>query len=109
MSALISPQLGNTVYFASELINAAPNLEPEKLDQIAALPIGGRLMINPWSDQAELLKTKPISLVSPREKMPFEVTPFMPFLTRYESSKAGNKPPESLLSGTASPEAHVNP
>jgi hypothetical protein len=40
--------------------------------------------IDPWSDQVELLKSKPVALTSAREKMPFEVTPFMPFLTRYQ-------------------------
>jgi len=100
LSALISPQLGNSVYLASELMNSAPNLQPEKLDQIAALPIGGRLKIDPWSDQAEMLKTKPVSLTSLREKMPFEITPFMPFLTRYENSHAENKSGEEELSRT---------
>jgi hypothetical protein len=40
--------------------------------------------LDPWSDQVELLKSKPVALTSAREKMPFEVTPFMPFLTRYQ-------------------------
>jgi len=30
----------------------------------------------------ELVKTRPLALLSAREKMPFEVTPFMPYLTR---------------------------
>jgi hypothetical protein len=29
------------------------------------------------------MKTKPSSPNSPREKMPFEVTPLVPYLTRY--------------------------
>jgi hypothetical protein len=39
-----------------------------------------------------LLKSKPVGLVAEREKMPFEVTPFMPYLTRFntESVKATN-------------------
>ena len=37
----------------------------------------------------ELVKAKPIPLLSAREKMPFEVTPFMPFLTRYQKPGAG--------------------
>ena len=36
----------------------------------------------------ELLKAKAIPLLSAREKMPFEVTPFMPFLTRYQKPGA---------------------
>jgi hypothetical protein len=38
--------------------------------------------VDPWSNQLELIKTKPVALTSAKEKMPFEVTPFFPFLTR---------------------------
>jgi hypothetical protein len=33
----------------------------------------------------ELLKAKPVALLSAREKMPFEVTPFFPYLTRLQA------------------------
>ena len=84
---LIRPHLGNRliqgkVTRMSALINSAPNLEPDKTDQIAALPLGARIKVDSWSDRIELVKTTPVSLVSPREKMPFEVTPFFPFLRR---------------------------
>ena len=65
-------------------MGTAPGLQPNKLDQIAALPVGGRIKLDPWSDQVSLLKAKPVPLYSAREKMPFEVTPFLPFLTRYQ-------------------------
>jgi len=29
-----------------------------------------------------MMKTKPVVLLSPQEKMPFEVAPFFPYLTR---------------------------
>ena len=48
------------------------------------MPIGARLKLDPWTDHVEMLKSKPVALLSAREKMPFEVTPFMPFLTRYQ-------------------------
>jgi hypothetical protein len=84
LPALINPRLGNGVSLASSLESAGPALQPDKLDQIAALPIGARLKLDPWTDKVEMLKSKPVALLSAREKMPFEVTPFMPFLTRYE-------------------------
>lgn len=84
LPALINPRLGNRVTFGEQLVGAAPNLDPNKLDQISALPIGARLKLDPWSDRVELVKAKPVPLLSAREKMPFEVTPFMPFLTRYQ-------------------------
>ena len=73
----------------NQLISSAPALQPDKLDQIAALPIGARVKLDPWSDRVELLRSKPVSLLSAREKMPFEVTPFMPYLTRYQRPSSG--------------------
>jgi hypothetical protein len=84
---LIRPHLGNS--FAegknirmSALLASAPQLEPQRTDQIAALPLGGRIKLDPWSDQVELAKAKPVTLTSAKEKMPFAITPFFPYLTR---------------------------
>lgn len=89
---LIRPHLGDTLANAkdlrlAELVNAAPKLEMTRTDQVAALPLGGRVKVDPWSNRLELLKSKPVPLTSAREKMPFEVTPFYPFLTRIDSDK----------------------
>ncbi len=89
LPALINPRLGNRVSFGQALTSTAPNLDTKKLDQISALPIGARLKLDPWSDHVELVKAKPVPLLSVREKMPFEVTPFMPFLTRYTKPDKG--------------------
>ncbi|MGC1635778.1 MAG: hypothetical protein WA744_10030, partial [Candidatus Acidiferrales bacterium] len=89
LPALINPHLGNRVYLSSELLSSAPSLDPNKIDQISALPVGARIKLDPWNDHVELVKAKPIPLLSAREKMPFEVTPFMPFLTRYEKPGSG--------------------
>ncbi len=59
-------------------------LQMDRLDQIAALPLGSRIVVNPWSNQIEMLKTKPVQLESSAEKIPFEVTPFFPHLKRLE-------------------------
>ncbi len=85
---LIRPRLGNGVGSGktirmSALLASAPQLDPQRTDQIAALPLGGRIKLDPWTDQVELAKAKPVPLTSPKEKRPFEVTPFFPFLTRY--------------------------
>ncbi|MGB0044891.1 MAG: M48 family metalloprotease [Terriglobales bacterium] len=66
----------------SSLMTASPQFDPKKTDQVAALPLGGRVKIDPWNDQLELIKTKPVVVTTAAEKMPFEVTPFFPFLTR---------------------------
>ncbi|MFY9675064.1 MAG: M48 family metalloprotease [Terriglobales bacterium] len=67
----------------SSLMTSSPQFDPKKLDQIAALPLGGRVKVDPWTDQLELIKTKPVAITAATEKMPFEVTPFFLFLTRF--------------------------
>lgn len=82
LSRLISPHLGNRILNMKELESGAPALDVTRTDQIAALPLGGRVKVDPWTDRLDLLKPKAVTLLSPREKMPFEVTPFWPYLTR---------------------------
>jgi len=89
LSALLTTHLGNpladkgSVTRLSALSTMGPALDNNKLDQIAALPLGGRVKINPWDDKVEMVKTSPVAITSARDKMPFEVTPFFPRLTRY--------------------------
>jgi hypothetical protein len=91
LPALLTAHLGNNLSDKSritrmpELINSAPTLDVNKLDQIAALPLGGRVKMNGWDDRVELIKSQPVALTSSRDKKPFEVTPFFPRLTRIDS------------------------
>jgi hypothetical protein len=80
---LISGHLGNRVPQIADLKSTTPVDGKQNPQKIAALPIGGRVKIDPWNDRLELIKSKPVGTVAEREKMPFEVTPFMPYLTRY--------------------------
>jgi len=85
---LVRAHMGNRMIEGSEirrmadLMESAPQLENGKVDQIAALPLGGRLRVDPWNNRIELVKAKPVPLISAREKMPFEVTPVFLYLTR---------------------------
>jgi len=84
---LIRPHLGNSLAAGqnmrmSALLASAPQLDEHRIDQIAALPLGGRIKLDPWSDQVELAKARPVTLALAREKMPFQITPFFPYLTR---------------------------
>jgi hypothetical protein len=113
---LISAHLGNRVPNVGDLKSGqAPDTKANP-QIIAALPIGGRVKLDPWFDNLALLKSKPVGLVAEREKMPFEVTPFMPYLTRFnpaDTSKPVNasandgKAPES--SANASPDGSAKP
>jgi hypothetical protein len=75
----------------SSLMTGSPPFDPKKTDQVAALPLGGRVKVDPWNNQLELVKTKPVTIATAAEKMPFEVTPFFPFLTRLATAAAPEK------------------
>ena len=82
----------------STLLASAPALDAKRLDQIAALPLGGRIKVDPWSDQVELSKAKAVALTSEHEKMEFGITPFFPYLSRFST---GN--PEKVALTTSTP------
>jgi hypothetical protein len=52
-----------------------------------------------------MLKSKPVSGVAEYEKIPFEITPFVLFLTRQEDSSAA----EVVGAASAKPEANTRP
>jgi hypothetical protein len=105
LNALLTTHLGNPlaeggqVGRLSALATQGPALDNNKLDQIAALPLGGRVKINPWDDKAEMVKTAPVAITSARDKMPFEVTPFFPRLSRYGGSTAPAAAPTTAANG----------
>ncbi|HEX3321182.1 MAG TPA: M48 family metalloprotease [Terriglobales bacterium] len=88
LGALLTAHLGNnlteagTVTRMAALQTSGPALDMNKLDQIPALPLGGRVKLNGWSNKVELMKSQPVAITSARDKMMFEVTPFFPRLTR---------------------------
>src|SRR5437588_4396850 len=108
LSALLTAHLGNnisegtTVTRMSQLMTSAPAFDMNKLDQIAALPLGGRVKMNAWDDRVELIKSQPVAITSARDKMPFEVTPFFPRLSRLGTGTSGtNTMPTTANAGAA--------
>jgi len=83
---LIQPHIGDHIVGGgmsrlAELIEAAPPLAPESLDQIPALPLGARVVVDPWTGRLTLDRTPAVPLMSAREKVPLAVTPLMPLIT----------------------------
>jgi hypothetical protein len=108
---LISPHLGDrvptnmTVATASAPVAQRPGTpaaaapaQAAATSPVVALPLGGRVKMDPWSDKLEMLKAKPVGTVAEREKMPFEVTPFMLYLTREVNTKSSSTMPNSPVS-----------
>jgi hypothetical protein len=83
---LIQPHIGD--YMAAngqmtrlaELMKQAPPLMPDSLEQIAALQLGARLVVDAWSGRVTLDRSPAVPLMSVREKIPFAVTPLMPVI-----------------------------
>jgi hypothetical protein len=105
---LISPHLGDRVPGIGELRSSMPSDQKQTAQTITALPIGGRVKLDPWNDKLDLIKSKPMGAIAEREKMPFEVTPFMPYLTRFgaDASKpiaASAARPSDPKNGEAAP------
>lgn len=68
-----SPRLG-------ALMQDAPQLAPGSLAQVAALPLGARLIVDPWSSELELLRNTNVQAVSAREKLPLAIAPLVPYV-----------------------------
>jgi hypothetical protein len=88
---LISPHLGDRVLVNWKVSpSAAPVQKTDAETQraiIVALPLGGRVKLDPWSDELQMIRSQPVGSVREREKMPFEVTPFLPYLTRQRETR----------------------
>jgi hypothetical protein len=83
---LIQPHIGD--YMAAngqmtrlaDLMKQAPPLMADNLEQIAALQLGARLVVDAWSGRVTLDRSPAVPLMSVREKVPFAVTPLMPVI-----------------------------
>jgi hypothetical protein len=85
---LISPHLGDSLPKSSSIASGAVEEEKssspdsDKNESAAALPLGGRVMVDPWDDHLVMLRASPDAAVAKYEKTPFEVSPFLVYLTR---------------------------
>lgn len=79
---------GDNVLRMSALVERAPELQPARTDQIAALPLGARTSLDPWDDRLRMTKMRATPLLSAREKMPFELTPIYLHLTYQKTAEA---------------------
>lgn len=96
LSALTTPHFGNRIVKKDDLLRfdqlakTGPQLKPQDMQQIAALPLGSRIKLNPWNDSVEMKPMKPVPMYSARDKMPLEVTPFFLNLGRISATESQN-------------------
>ena len=114
LKALMTPELGDSLLDPAGAawlagVSKVPALiEPKNLSQIAALPLGSHIRVDPWDDKVEYLQPTPAPILTASDKMPLEITPIYFRLRRYESSQASNAaaPPEPATNsslGNAAP------
>jgi hypothetical protein len=101
---LISPNLGDRVPTSWTIGSVAPSTDSKEkpaANVVAALPLGGRIKIDPWNDQLRMLNSKPVGAVTESERMPFQITPVQFYLTRQEDNSSSETPDAAakLLSG----------
>ncbi len=104
---LISPHLGDRLTTSWTIVAAVFSEQSSDAEAkpagnvIAALPLGGRIKVDPWDDQLRMLKSKPVGTVAESEKVPFEVTPFIIYLTR-QGEHATTEAPGAMSAQTDS-------
>lgn len=114
---LISAHLGDRLS-AGRTAAAAVSAEQASVDEssvgtkpaanaVVALPLGGRIKVDPWNDQLHLLKSKPVGTVAEAENTPFQITPFMFYLTRVQNSQSA--PPAVSADAAAQMDAPPKP
>jgi len=75
---------GDELIRMSTLMSSAPQLSAKSVDQIAALPLGSRVQVNAWDGSVSFTDRKTVPLLDATEKLPFRVTPVIPYLRVYE-------------------------
>jgi hypothetical protein len=94
LPGLLHPHMGNSMVANGAIVRmtglmaSAPQLEKANIDQIAALPLGARLRLDPWDNTVQMATPTPMPLKSAREKMPFEITPVFLYLTRVKADSS---------------------
>lgn len=66
------------------LADSAPALDAKDVSQVAALPLGSRVQVNPWDGSVAFTDRHAVALVDASEKLAFRVTPIVPYLQRLE-------------------------
>ena len=91
------------------LMSKAPKLDINKLDQIAALPLGSNLKIDAWDDKVIRLNARIPPIMNARDKMPFEVTPVYMKLSYYKQPSATPATAPGAAPAAAAPTADSSP
>ena len=76
-----------------ELAKKTPELKTARSEQVAALPLGSRLRLDPWTNQVRMLEGKPSAPRDAGDEAHFGVLPLMIHLTRAPEAAAEQAEP----------------
>ena len=117
LPALIRPNFGEHVADVEHVVRnnrifrTSPVLDEKIPGQVAALPLGSRLVVDPWDGRVELFQADAVLAPTTRERAELSVTPIMPFM-QYVADKTNVLKPKSAASrqrtrGNGSAATHV--
>jgi hypothetical protein len=107
LKALTTPTLGDSLLqtdgtpWMADLEKMATKLNWDDLTQRPALPMGSWLKTDPWDDKVHQVSAKIYAFMNPRDKMPFEVTPIIFNLQRYDASRLTPPAPPAVVPAPA--------
>jgi hypothetical protein len=88
---LVIPLLGDKV--ATSWTSGAMESDAERsIEASAAMPLGGRIKVDPWSNQLQMFKSRPEAAAREAARMPFQITPFFFYLARYGDNSPAQPP-----------------
>ncbi len=112
LQALNQPLIGDglvksdkdSTFWLQALESKSPKLDMKDLKQQAAAPLAAFLRFDPWTDQVTVMHTAYEPLLSPADKMPFEVEPIFYKLSYYQApAPAGAAAPAPAQPQPATP------
>ena len=89
---LLSPHLSDSWIVSSAVFSGQASDTKPPASAIEALPLGGRIKVNPWNGQLTIFKAERASSVAEDEKKPFQITPFVIYLTRQRENEPTDTP-----------------
>jgi hypothetical protein len=112
LKALNQPMIGDGLvksdndqtFWMAPLIAKSPKLEMANLKQQAAMPLSSFLRRDPWTDQVITLHPAFEPLLSPADKMPFELGPVYIKLAYYKPPTETPAPAAGAPAATSQPE-----
>jgi hypothetical protein len=101
LKALTDPMIGDgltksatdTTFWLAAMLPKGDKLDVKNNDQQGAVPLSSFLRFDPWTDQLIQLHTRIEPILSPSDKMPFEVTPVYLKLTYFKPPAAADPGP----------------